>query len=129
MTALKIVRLASENIKRLKAVEIVPNGHTVTITGKNDQGKTSVLSCQALLHELRLLGASKQAFRGYTGPGDVFLLESGKRPAPGPRSDSPMLGSAWRDAYRILDRGGDPELFRRVMRAMERFEGTLKQAA
>lgn len=43
MTALKIVRLGAENIKRLKAVEIVPQGHTVTITGKNDQGKTSVL--------------------------------------------------------------------------------------
>lgn len=39
----KIIRLASENVKRLQAVEITPTGHIVTIAGKNAQGKTSVL--------------------------------------------------------------------------------------
>jgi DNA repair exonuclease SbcCD ATPase subunit len=38
-----IVRLNAENIKRLSAVEITPNGNLVEITGKNGQGKTSVL--------------------------------------------------------------------------------------
>ncbi|SCM79836.1 conserved hypothetical protein [uncultured Pleomorphomonas sp.] len=38
-----IVRLNAENIKRLSAVEIAPNGNLVEITGKNGQGKTSVL--------------------------------------------------------------------------------------
>lgn len=40
---MKIVSLTSENIKRLVAVAIKPNGNLVEITGKNGQGKTSVL--------------------------------------------------------------------------------------
>ena len=42
---MKIIKLQAENIKRLKAVEITPdpNGNLVIISGKNDQGKTSVL--------------------------------------------------------------------------------------
>jgi recombinational DNA repair ATPase RecF len=40
---MKIVRLTAENIKRLTAVEITPKGNLVEITGKNSQGKTSVL--------------------------------------------------------------------------------------
>lgn len=40
---LKIVQFSAENIKRLKAVEITPDGSTVEITGRNAQGKTSIL--------------------------------------------------------------------------------------
>lgn len=40
---MKIISLTSENIKRLTAVEIRPDGNLVQITGKNGQGKTSVL--------------------------------------------------------------------------------------
>ena len=43
MNSLKIVKLQSENIKRLKAIEIVPVGNTVVVSGKNDQGKSSCL--------------------------------------------------------------------------------------
>lgn len=43
MNPLKIIKLEANNVKRLKAVEITPVGHTVTISGKNDQGKTSIL--------------------------------------------------------------------------------------
>ncbi|RWC99816.1 MAG: hypothetical protein EOS58_31725 [Mesorhizobium sp.] len=39
----KIVRLESENVKRLKAVSISPDGNIVEITGRNKQGKTSLL--------------------------------------------------------------------------------------
>jgi DNA repair exonuclease SbcCD ATPase subunit len=39
----KIVKLSAENIKRLRAVEITPDGNTVVIAGRNGQGKTSVL--------------------------------------------------------------------------------------
>ena len=42
---MKIVALKAENIKRLVAVEIKPDGNLVQITGKNGQGKTSVLDC------------------------------------------------------------------------------------
>lgn len=40
---MKIIKLTAENVKRLKAVEITPDGEVVLITGKNGQGKTSVL--------------------------------------------------------------------------------------
>lgn len=40
---MKIIELYAENIKRLSAVEIAPNGALVQITGKNGNGKTSVL--------------------------------------------------------------------------------------
>jgi DNA repair exonuclease SbcCD ATPase subunit len=40
---MKILALQAENLKRLVAVEIRPDGNLVEITGKNGQGKTSVL--------------------------------------------------------------------------------------
>lgn len=40
---MKIVSLIAENVKRLVAVEIKPDGNLVEITGRNGQGKTSVL--------------------------------------------------------------------------------------
>lgn len=40
---MKILKLTSENVKRLTAVEISPTGDVVVIGGANDQGKSSVL--------------------------------------------------------------------------------------
>lgn len=40
---MKIIRLEAENIKRLTAVSITPAGDIVEISGKNTNGKTSVL--------------------------------------------------------------------------------------
>ena len=40
---LKIIRLEAENVKKLKAIEISPDGSTIVISGKNEQGKSSVL--------------------------------------------------------------------------------------
>lgn len=40
---LKVIRLTAENVKRLKAVEITPDQTMQIITGRNAQGKTSVL--------------------------------------------------------------------------------------
>lgn len=40
---MKIVQLTAENFKRLKAVSIRPDGAVVEITGRNSQGKSSVL--------------------------------------------------------------------------------------
>lgn len=42
-TGLKIVRLEAENIKRIQAVQIKPDGNVVEITGRNGQGKSSIL--------------------------------------------------------------------------------------
>ena len=40
---MRIIKLQAENIKKLKAVEITPKGDIVIVSGKNGQGKTSVL--------------------------------------------------------------------------------------
>jgi len=40
---MKIISFTAENIKRLTVVQITPDGNVVEITGKNEQGKTSVL--------------------------------------------------------------------------------------
>lgn len=40
---MKIVRLTVENVKKLKAVEISPEGNVVEVNGKNGSGKSSVL--------------------------------------------------------------------------------------
>lgn len=40
---MKIVKLSSENVLRLNAVEITPDGNLIVIGGENEQGKTSVL--------------------------------------------------------------------------------------
>lgn len=39
----KIIKLTSENVKRLHAVEITPDGSMIVIGGKNGAGKTSIL--------------------------------------------------------------------------------------
>jgi ABC-type cobalamin/Fe3+-siderophores transport system ATPase subunit len=43
VSGLRVVRLEAENVKRLKAVEIAPKGNVVEITGRNGQGKSSIL--------------------------------------------------------------------------------------
>ena len=40
---MRIIRLTASNVKRLRAVDIKPNGTLQIITGRNAQGKTSVL--------------------------------------------------------------------------------------
>lgn len=40
---MKITKLESENVKKLKAIEITPDGNVVVVGGKNAQGKSSTL--------------------------------------------------------------------------------------
>lgn len=42
---MKIIALQAENVKKLTAVHIKPDGNMVEITGKNGQSKTTVLDC------------------------------------------------------------------------------------
>jgi hypothetical protein len=44
-SAMKIIELQAENIKRLKVVRIVPKGNTVVLGGDNERGKSSVMDC------------------------------------------------------------------------------------
>lgn len=41
---MKIIRLAAENYMRLEAVEIVPQGNMIVVSGENGAGKSAVLS-------------------------------------------------------------------------------------
>lgn len=52
---MKIIELKAENIKRLKAVTLKPDGKSVVIGGDNDQGKSSVLD--SILYALGGAGA------------------------------------------------------------------------
>lgn len=45
---MRIVQLTSENIKRIRAITITPNGNTVIIGGDNGQGKTSAIDSIAM---------------------------------------------------------------------------------
>ena len=42
---LTIVKLTASNVKRLRAVTIAPDGNLVVLSGRNGQGKTTVLDC------------------------------------------------------------------------------------
>ena len=59
---LKIIRLEAENVKKIKAIEIVPKGSTIVISGKNENGKTSVLDC------IFLAVGGKEASKGLKKP-------------------------------------------------------------
>ena len=50
---MKIIQLQAENIKRLKAVQISPTDDVVVISGKNENGKTSVIDSIWLALEYR----------------------------------------------------------------------------
>lgn len=50
---MKIIRLQTENIKRIKAVDITPQENVVVLSGKNENGKTSVLDSIWLAVEYR----------------------------------------------------------------------------
>ena len=45
---MKIIELRASNVKRLKAIEITPDGTMQIIGGRNAQGKSSLLDTEAL---------------------------------------------------------------------------------
>ena len=54
---MRIINLYSENIKRVKAVDITPKENVVILSGKNGEGKTSVLD--SIWFAIQYRGASK----------------------------------------------------------------------
>ncbi len=63
---MKILRLQAENVKRLVAVDIHPNGSVVRINGMNGQGKTSVLDSIQLVLGWKTLDQPKVIRDGET---------------------------------------------------------------
>lgn len=70
---MKIIRLTAENVKRLRAVEIEPDGTLQVITGRNAQGKTSVLD--AIWLALGGGAASRETARPVRDGADEALVE------------------------------------------------------
>lgn len=61
---MKIIQLQAENFKRLKAVEIAPDGNLVTIGGRNGSGKSSVLDAIYVALKGRSVGPPKPVRTG-----------------------------------------------------------------
>lgn len=61
---MKVIELASENFRRIKAVCIRPDGALVQITGTNDQGKSSILDCLWALLKGRAVAGPEPIRRG-----------------------------------------------------------------
>jgi DNA repair exonuclease SbcCD ATPase subunit len=70
---LKVIKLRVNNVMAIRAVEIEPNGApVVTVTGRNAQGKTSLLQSIALALGGKR-GAVEQALRDGEKKGEIFL--------------------------------------------------------
>lgn len=76
---MKIVKLTAENVKKLTAVEITPDGSLVIVGGKNGAGKTSVLD--AIMYALAggKFIASKPIREGEESGRIVVELDGSKR--------------------------------------------------
>ncbi len=74
---MKIIKLIAENVKKLKAIEITPEGNMVVISGRNEQGKTSVLDSiwYALGGADALKGTTKPIREGQKTAKVVLTLE------------------------------------------------------
>lgn len=95
-----ITKFTAENIKKLVAVNITPDGSVVVVGGKNNQGKTSVLDSIEML----LTGAKSI-------PKDV--IRHGQSSARIAAELSPAPEAGYDGEYtveRIITRGGKPQL-------------------
>lgn len=73
--SVKIIRLQSENIKRISAIEITPEGNLITIGGKNDAGKSSALDSIAYALGGEKLVPSQPIRKGQTDAKIVVELD------------------------------------------------------
>ena len=91
---MKIINLQAENVKRLSAVEIAPDGNLVEITGRNGAGKTSVLDsiwwalAGASTHQAEPIRRGAEAARIRLDLGEVKVERTFKR-RKGKDEDSP----------------------------------------
>lgn len=72
-----IIRLTAANVKRLKAVEITPTGAIVEITGRNGQGKSSVLDTIVMGLGGKAMDCPEVVRRGEDSASAVLELDNG----------------------------------------------------
>lgn len=75
MTPQHIIQLTAENVKRIKAIQITPDGKTIVVGGRNGAGKSSVLDCIAMALEGADAAPSTPVRRGEAGARIVLQTE------------------------------------------------------
>lgn len=109
----KILSLEAENVLRVRHVEIVPRGNVVEITGKNEQGKSSILAFWLALKQTAVenvtevirKGEERAKIRLKLGDGDTVQYIVERRFGPGGTTlyvESPD-GARFRSPQALLD--------------------------
>ena len=99
---MRILSFTAENFKKLRVVEIVPKGTVTTITGRNGQGKTSVLDAlwalfagkKAIPEKPVRRGAEKSKLQATLGDDDGKPFLIAKRVISGDRTTSLTIEAA-----------------------------------
>lgn len=127
---LKIIRLIAENVKKLRAIQITPEGHIVQISGPNAAGKTSVLDAiwyalgggQALPEEPIRKGAARGEI--HLDLGEMIITRTFTRKGSYLKVIS-KDGLEWKSPQKVLDQligklSFDPLAFARLDEAKQR---------
>lgn len=70
---MNILRLQASNVMNIEAVEIEPNGNTVTLTGKNGAGKSAFLKAIEFALSGKALASTPEPVRHGQESGDILL--------------------------------------------------------
>jgi hypothetical protein len=106
---MRIIQLTTENVKRLSAVTITPEGSVVVIGGQNGQGKTSVLDSIAMALGGAAVGCAKPLREGATKGrtvldlGDLVVTRT-YTPAGGSLTVASKDGAKYASPQAVLDK-------------------------
>jgi DNA repair exonuclease SbcCD ATPase subunit len=131
--AMRILRLEADNIKRVKAVDITPEGNVVVISGKNGAGKSSTIDAIWLALSYRAASKSNPyplragEEKGHAGPldlGDYIVTRTFTESGTSLKVTTPD-GSTIRSPQKVLDGmigdlAFDPWAFARLKNAEQR---------
>ena len=70
---MNIIKLQASNVMNIEAVEIEPNGNTVTLTGKNGAGKSAFLKAIEFALSGKALASTPEPVRHGQKSGDILL--------------------------------------------------------
>jgi len=70
---MNIIKLEASNVMNIEAIEIEPNGNTVTLTGKNGAGKSAFLKAIEFALSGKALASTPEPVRHGQNSGDILL--------------------------------------------------------